>query len=227
MNKDIESAIEKIDIIKEVINKTQKDFSKISSFFIWVGVINLVMIVFEHIVYYVRDIYGYGSGIYSVLSTIFQPFVLVSYIICYLFFSNKMKKNNNEISLGLFKTWGVVLIGSKIWLDFYMRLVPDGINEELSMLWRCKELIIALPLFVVLFMTGILTKSRLLNIITGFISILYLILFTSMKEITYGAIMGNIGTRISVSGLFVNIIMSIGMIGLSVYLRKGVKMYGD
>jgi len=138
-----------------------------------------------------------------------------------------MKKNNNEISLGLFKTWGVVLIGSKIWLDFYMRLVPDGINEELSMLWRCKELIIALPLFVVLFMTGILTKSRLLNIITGFISVLYLILFTSMKEITYGAIMGNIGTRISVSGLFVNIIMSIGMIGLSVYLRKGVKMYGD
>ena len=42
MEKSVENAINDIAVIKGIIERTQRDFSKISAFFVWIGVINLV-----------------------------------------------------------------------------------------------------------------------------------------------------------------------------------------
>ncbi len=41
MDKKIETAIDNISLIKAVIEKTQEDFSRVSSYFIWIGIINM------------------------------------------------------------------------------------------------------------------------------------------------------------------------------------------
>lgn len=226
MEKDIQKAIGDIAIIKGIIEETQKDFSKISAFFVWIGIINLMKFVAEQLAYYFRDVNGYNSGISVLFIRIAQILPLIAYIICFIFFYNRIKESSNTISKGILQVWGSVLIGAQILEFLYMFLIPTGNSEAIRILWRSKELIIILPIMVILLVTGVLTQRKVITITTGIYSVIYFVFFTGMKEIRYG-IWGGYGTLVSISSISIRIVMTAGMIVLGLFLRRGVSKNGD
>ncbi len=226
MKKNIEKAMDDIAVIKSVIERTQTDFSKIAPFFICIGIINLLQIFAEQLAYYFRNVNGYHSEIYTFLVRTCQLLPLIAYILCFLFFCRRIKAKNNTISKGILRAWGIVLIGSEILEFLYMFLIPVGNSSAVNMLWRCKELVVILPIIIILFVTGILTQRSIITIVTGVYSAVYFVLFTGMKEIRYGTL-GGPGTRVSVSSISIRIVMTLGMILLGLFLQKGAAKYGN
>ena len=124
--------------------------------------------------------------------------------------------------MGLLKVWGIILIGTRIFIFLYIFLLPSGNSDAINILWRCRELIEILPIIVILLVTGVLTQIKAISVVTGMYSILYFILFTGMQEVRYG-MLGGRGTMISVSSVSIRIVMTAGMIILGLFLKKGVK----
>lgn len=221
MDRNVERAIGDIVVIKSVIERTQRDFSRVSVFFIWIGGINLIKFVVEQISYYFRNVNGYGSEMSVFFANTSQVLPLMAYIICFMFFYRVIRLRNNSISMGLLNVWGIVLIGSELLTFIYAYLIPTGNNAAINMMWRCKELILILPIIVILLVTAIITQKKAISVLTGVYSVVYFILFTGMKEIKYGT-WGGTGTRVSVSSISIRIIMTLGMIALGLYLKRGV-----
>lgn len=225
MDNNVKSAIDNIALIKSVIDKTQKDFSKISEFIIWVGVINIILFIAEQFSYYLRNVNGYGTFGYNISAAIVQIFTLPAYIICYIIYYRKMR-STNDLSIGMLKVWGIVLIGSQLLLKIYIIMIPNINNIAANMLWRCKEFIEIFPIIAALLMTGILTKKRLIVSAAAITSVIWLFLFAGMREMKYGTL-GGAGTRLPVSSVFIKAIMTFGVICLGLYLRRGDKEHGD
>ena len=118
------------------------------------------------------------------------------------------------------------MIGSQIFAFIYISLLPAGNNAAINMMWRCKELIIILPVIVILFVTGVLTQMKAITIVTSLYGILYFVLFTSMGEVQYGTIGGS-GTRVSASSISIRVVMTVGMIILGLFLKKGANKNGN
>ena len=147
---------------------------------------------------------------------------LIAYIICFILFYRMIKLRNNTISMGLLKVWGIILIGTRIFIFLYIFLLPSGNSDAINILWRCRELVEILPIIVILLVTGVLTQIKTISVVAGMYSILYFILFTGMQEVRYG-MLGGRGTMISVSSVSIRIVMTAGMIILGLFLKKGVK----
>ena len=226
MENNVEKAITDIAIIKDVIERTQKDFSKISAFFIWIGITNLLEFIIEQFSYYFRNVNGYNSGMSVFLARLALILPLIAYIICFMLFYRLIKSSKNSISMGMLQSWGIILIGSQIFAFLYMFLLPAGNNAAINMMWRCKELIIILPVIVILFVTGVLTQMKAITIVTSLYGILYFVLFTSMGEVQYGTIGGS-GTRVSASSISIRVVMTVGMIILGLFLKKGANKNGN
>ncbi len=226
MDKTIENALDDISLIKTVILKTQKDFAKVASFFIWIGIINGIAWIIEQLAYYIRNTVGYGNVYVQLLGQGYHWVRLIGYIVVFAIFYRKLKSFQNDISEGMIKIWGIVLIGSYALLFLYMHLIPSGNDDRINTLWKCRELIEILPVVVALFMTGILTKRRIITICTAIYSIVYFVLFLSMKEVPYGSFGGK-GTLIPISSVSVRCLMILGMIILGLYLKIGAKNNGD
>lgn len=221
MDRNVERAIGDIAVIKSVIERTQRDFSRISVFFIWIGGINLIKFVVEQISYYFRNVNGYGSEMSAFLANTSRVLPLMAYVICFMFFYKIIKLRNNSISMGLLNVWGIILIGSELLTFMYAYLIPVGNNVAVNMMWRYKELILILPIIVILLVTGIITQRKVISILTCVYSVIYFILFTGMKEIKYGT-WGGTGTMVSASSISIRFIMTLGMIALGLYLKRGV-----
>ena len=226
MERTIENALDDISLIKAVIDRTQKDFAKVAMFFIWIGAVNGIAWILEEFTYYIRNKVGYGSWIVQLLGQGYDWLRFIGYIILFVIYYKKIKTTNNEISEGMIKIWGIVLIGSYILSFMYIRFLPNGNNDRLITLWKCRELIEVLPVIFALFMTGILTKRVIITACTSFYSILYFVLFVSMREISYGSFGGH-GTQVSLSSISVKCVMILGMFFLGLYLKIGAKDYGD
>ena len=180
MEKSVEKAINDIAVIKGIIERTQRDFSKISAFFVWIGVINLVKFIVEQLSYYFRNVNGYNSRLSVFLGRTGQLLPLIAYIICFILFYRMIKLRNNTISMGLLKVWGIILIGTRIFIFLYIFLLPSGNSDAINILWRYRELVEILPIIVILLVTGGLTQIKTISVVTGMYSILYFILFTGM-----------------------------------------------
>ena len=226
MDKNVALALDDISLIKTVIERTQQDFSKIAPFFIGVGMINGIAAIVEQLMYFCRNTIGYGSSLVRIFGVGYYLIKIIGYIILFLYFSRKLKITNNEISNGMLKIWGIFLIGSYVFIILYMNLIPMGNNDQIVTLWRCKELLEILPIIFALFMTGILTQRKLITICAACYSVLYLILFMSMKEMPFGTIGGK-GTLISVSSFSIRVVMIFGMVALGLFFRIGVKNHGN
>lgn len=225
MDKKVEAAIDEIALIKRVIEKTQQDFCRISSYFIWIGVVNLTAWFLEETAYLIRNKMGYGYPAAAVLGWGGHILRMIGYVTLFLYFYRRVKKSGNEISEGMIKLWGIVLIASRIFMYLYIGLIPAGNDDKITVLFRCRELIEVLPVIAALLMTGILTKRNGITLLTAVYSILYFVLFVSMKEVPYGT-WGGTGTRTSASSVCIQYLMSFGMIVLGMYLRwqgKGTK----
>lgn len=226
MERTIENALDDITLIKSVIDRTQKDFAKVAMFFIGIGIVNGCAWIMEQLAYYIRNTAGYGYWLVQVLGQGTHLIRFVGYIVLFAVFFRKIKAANNDISEGMIKIWGIVLIGSYVLSFLYMRLLPNGNDDKLITLWRCRELIEVLPVIFSLFMTGILTKKLAITVCTAIYSIIYFVLFVGMKEIPYGTI-GGTGTLMPLSSISVKCLMILGMIGLGIYLKIGARSNGD
>ena len=226
MDKKIEIAIDNISLIKSVIEKTQEYFSRVSSYFIWIGIVNAGTWFLEQMTYLVRNVAGYGNWMVDVLSMGTRLFCLIGYVFLFALFYRKIKTTNNEVSEGMIKIWGIVLIGSRILAFLYISLIPSGNSDKIITLWRCRELIEFLPVIFALFMTGILAGKKIVTTFAAIYSIIYFILFMSMKEIPYGT-WGGIGTRTSVSNICMKCLMIFGMIALGLFLKTGAGNHGN
>ncbi len=220
MKQEIEKAIDDIAVIKEVITRTQNDFSKIAPFFICIGAANVLGFIMEQLAYYFRNINGYGTGAMTFFTWASQMLPFVITIVCFLIFYRQIRARNNMISCGILQVWGIVLIGTHILEYLYMCLIPNGNAERITTMWRCKELIVILPIIIILLVTGILTQRKIITIVTGIYCFVYLVLFMGMKEVAYGTLSGS-GTLVSVSSITIRIVMTVGMIILGLYLKKG------
>ena len=218
MDNKLEMAMDEIALIKRVIEKTQQDFSRISAYFIWIGIVNLAVWLLEEVCYLLWNRLGYSLMGMTAFGWAGHIMRLIGYIALFLYFYRKVRKSGNEISEGMVKIWGIVLIASRILLYLYIGLIPAGNNDKIAILYRCRELIEVLPVIVALLMTGILTKRNVITFLTAVYSIVYFVLFMSMKEVSYGT-WGGTGTRTSASRICIQYLMSLGMIGLGVYLR--------
>ena len=213
MDRKIETALDDILLIKAIIERTQKDFSKVSMFFIGIGIVNAIVWLLEQMTYFVRNTVAYGYWLVNILGQGSRWFRLIGYIVLFIIFY-------------MVKIWGIVLIGSNILSFLYMSLIPSGNSDKIITLWKCRELIEILPVIFVLFMTGILTKKNVVTIGTAIYSIFYFVMFLSMKEIPYGTWRGT-GTLISTSSVSIKCLMIFGMIALGMFLKIGAKNHGD
>lgn len=219
MDKKIEMAIDDIALIRRVIERTRQDFSKISVYFIGIGILNLAAWLSEEIAYMILNLTGYGHPAARIFWWSGRGLILAGYVFLFVYFYQKVKKTGNEICEGMVKIWMIVLVGIRILGWLYIRLLPNGNDDKITVLWRCQELIEVLPVLFALFMTGILTKRTLITVVTAIYSIFYFILFVSMKEVPYGT-WGGVGTRISASRVCIQCLMSLGMIALGIYLWR-------
>ena len=72
----------------------------------------------------------------------------------------------------------------------------------------------------------IFAQKNVITVCTAIYSIIYFMLFLSMKEIPYG-IYGGRGTLISLSSMSIKFLMTFGMVILGMYLKIGAKRHGD
>ncbi|MBQ7481840.1 MAG: hypothetical protein IJT80_08185 [Lachnospiraceae bacterium] len=225
MDKNVSFALDDISLIKTVIDRTQKDFSKISFFFIWIGIINGIAAIIEQLMYYFRNEYGYGFGAVHLLGIGYYWFRILGYAFIFFYYLRKIKSSSNDISNGMLKIWGIVLIGSYALLFLYMYLIPSGNDDRINTLWKCRELIEILPVIFALFMTGILAQKRIITVVTAIYSVLFFVLFLSMKQVSFGTIGGS-GTLVSVSSITIRVVMIFGMIALGIFLKMGAQNHG-
>ena len=188
--------------------------------------VNVIVWILEQVTYFVRNTAGYEYWLVNVLGQSSCWIRLIGYIVLFIIFYGKIKTVNNEISKGIVKIWGIVLIGSNILSFLYMRLLPDGNNDKIITLWKCRELIEILPVIFALFMTGILVQKNIVIVCTAIYSIIYFALFLGMKQIPYGT-WGGSGTLISISSVSIKCLMIFGMIALGMCLKIGAKGHGD
>lgn len=218
MDKKLETAMDDIAMIKRVIEKTQQDFSRISAYFIWIGIVNAAVWFLEEISYFLGNKMGYGCYAAAAFGWGGRILRLSGYVALFFYFYNKVKRSGNEISEGMVKIWGTVLLASRIFMYLYLVLIPAGNNDKATVIFRCREMIEVLPVIFALLMTGILVKENLITVAATIYSVFYFALFVSMKEVPYGT-WGGVGTRVSASSVSIQYLMSIGMIALGVYLR--------
>lgn len=222
-NEILEKAIADVELIKKIIEKTQKDFSKVSNLFICIGLVNLFYFLFEQLSFYIRSIYGYDSSIYNLVSKMNHYLPIIGYICIFIYFYKKIKMENNAISIGMIKIWGIVLIGTQLISDFYTVMLPEMDVVTENILYRSKEIIIILPIIISLLMTGILTQKKVISIAAIIYTLIYFSLFASLKEVTFGF---SKKVLISTSSLSIKIVMILGMIVFGFYLKKG-RDYGN
>lgn len=218
MDKRIEIAVEDVALIKRVLERTQRDFSKVSVYFMGIGILHLAVWFLEEIAYFIRNRFGYGYLAAHIFWWGGRFLLLSGYVVLFFLFIKEARKTGNEICESMVKIWMVVLIGSGILGWLYIVLLPAGNSDKITVLWRCRELIEVLPVIFALLMTGILTKRKMVTVLTAAFSILYFVLFVSMKEVPYGT-WGGVGTLVSASSVCIQYLMSAGMIALGIYLK--------
>lgn len=148
-------------------------------------------------------------------------------------YRRKIKKTNNDISMGLLTMWGIILIGSAIF-SLYRLFVPvpgviSYITTETSehvefsapayiSLMQNIEVLKFTSLILGCLMIGIFTKKKIVVISTAIISILYWILFTGMDS--HLTKIGNNYFNLFYSSILLKLILSIGMVLLGMELKK-------
>ena len=115
----VAEAIEEVNWIKKVIDKTQNDFSRIANFFISIGVINTVTWALYVTLFQIikgMDRVGYSFWMF------FRGLNYISvsgYVVLFFIYRHKLKDRNNALSLSMINIWGALLIGGEVFRLFF------------------------------------------------------------------------------------------------------------
>ena len=167
----VAEAIEEVNLIKKVIDRTQNDFSRIANFFISIGMINTVTCLLyvtlfqiikrmDHVEYAVWMLFR-GLNYISVLG----------YVVLFIIYRHKLIKRNNALSLSMINIWGTLLIGGEVFRIFF-----SAVNfGKQDVYFYQKTLTFLFPLIGCLFL-GFVILDKLIQRAAFLIVVLYMLL---------------------------------------------------
>ncbi len=210
----VTEAIEEVNLIKKVIDRTQNDFSRIANFFISIGMINTVTCLLyvtlfqiikrmDHVEYAVWMLFR-GLNYISVLG----------YVVLFIIYRHKLKNRNNALSLSMINIWGTLLIGGEVFRIFF-----SAVNfGKQDVYFYQKTLTFLFPLSGCLVL-GFVIQDKLIQRAAFLIVVLYMLLSGMWIEIKVGSILGN-NVNVGIDSILTGIIVSAGMILLGIHLKR-------
>lgn len=115
----VAEAIEEVNLIKKVIDRTQNDFSRIASFFISIGVINTVTYLMYVILFQIIKGMEHVGYSFWMLFRGLNYISVLGYIVLFFIYRRKLKNRNNALSLSMINIWGTLLIGGEAFRIFF------------------------------------------------------------------------------------------------------------
>ncbi len=213
------NAEQDIQFIREVLNKTQHDISKIGMCFIWIGIVNLLGEVFKNIGYaFINAQEEISKFQWKMLRSIDS---ISSIIICIIFFTYfiKLLHEGNDISKSILKIWGVLLIGGKLFTKIFVKVaVQKQIGVTAAFAATMEKAFYFLCIIIALTVLGILIHDKLICGGALFGSIIYCLLLNWGRTFTIARIHGN-PVNMYPYDIFSVLILSFGMILLGMYAR--------
>lgn len=210
----VTEAIEEVNLIKKVIDRTQNDFSRIANFFISIGMINTVTCLL-----YVT-LFQIIKGMDHVEYTVWMLFRGLNYIsvlgyaVLFFIYRHKLKNRNNALSLSMINIWGTLLIGGEVFRIFF-----SAVNfGKQDVYFYQKTLTFLFPLIGCLVL-GFVIQDKLIQRAAFLIVVLYMLLSGMGIEIKVGSILGN-NVNVGIDSILTGIIVSAGMILLGIHLKR-------
>jgi len=213
------NAEQDIQFIREVLNKTQNDISKIGMCFIWIGIINLLGEVLKSIGYAFinaqEEITGFQWKMLRSVDSI--SFIIICII--FLAYFGKLSREGNDISKSILKIWGVLLIGGKIFTKIFVVLalqkqagVTAAFATTMEKAFSFLCIIIAWTVLGILIHDKLICGGALLGIL------IYCLLLNWGRAFTVAHIHGN-PVNMYPYDIFSVLVLSFGMILLGLYAR--------
>lgn len=210
----VTEAIEEVNLIKKVIDRTQNDFSRIANFFISIGMINTVTcLLYVTLFQVIKRMEHVGYTVWMLFRGL--NYISVSgYVVLFFIYRHKLKNRNNALSLSMTNIWGTLLIGGEVFRIFF-----SAVNfGKQDVYFYQKTLTFLFPLIgcVVL---GFVIQDKLIQWAAFLIVILYMLLSGMGIEVKVGSILGN-NVNVGIDSIFTGIVVSAGMILLGIHLKR-------
>lgn len=215
MSQNITEALEDVNLIKKVIYKTQNDFSKVSNFFIGIGVVQMLTCFLYALMFGVMKSM---EDISLVMWNLFRgiSFVaIIGYFIVFLIYHYKLKQFKNELSMSLINIWGMLLVGGELFRILF-NIVSDeraGNNQFIQPFLKFVFVLIGC------FVMGFVIQDKVIQMVSLAMAFLFLILAGTDLSVRVADFHGN-DVKINAITVFTAVILSIGMILLGFYLKR-------
>lgn len=215
MSQKIAEALEDVNLIKKVIDKTQNDFSKVSNFFIGIGVVQMITCILYALMFGAMKSMG---DISLAMWSFFRGISFVSiigYFVVYLIYHHKLKQFKNELSMSLINIWGMLLVGGELFRIFFNMVSYErvGNNQFIQPLFKFVFVIIGC------FVMGFVIQDKLIQRVSLAMAFLFLIFAGTGLEVRVADFHGN-DVKINAITVFTAVILSVGMILMGIYLKK-------
>lgn len=115
----VTEAIEKVNLIKKVIDRTQNDFSRIANFFISIGMINTVTCLLYVTLFQIIKRMDHVEYVVWMLFRGLNYISVLGYVVLFFIYRHKLKNRNNALSLSMINIWGTLLIGGEVFRIFF------------------------------------------------------------------------------------------------------------
>ena len=210
----VAEAIEEVNLIKKVIDRTQNDFSRIASFFISIGVINTVTYLMYVILFQIIKGMEHVGYSFWMLFRGLNYISVLGYVVLFIIYRHKLKNRNNALSLSMINIWGTLLIGGEVFRIFF-----SAVNfGKQDVYFYQKTLTFLFPLIGCLVL-GFVIQDKLIQRAAFLIVVLYMLLSGMGIEIKVGSILGN-NVNVGIDSILTGIIVSAGMILLGIHLKR-------
>lgn len=215
MSQKIAEALEDVNLIKKVIDKTQNDFSKVSDFFIGIGAVQILTCFLYALMF---GIMKRMENVSLVIWGLFRGISFVSvigYFIVYLIYHNKLKQFKNELSMSLINIWGLLLVGGELFRIFFHMVSYEkaGNDQYIQPLFQFVFVMIGC------FVMGFVIQDKLIQRVSFVMAFLFLIFAGTGLEVRVADFHGN-DVKINAITVFTTVILSVGMILMGLYLKK-------
>lgn len=210
----VTEAIEEVNLIKKVIDRTQNDFSRIANFFISIGMINTVTcLLYVTLFQIIKRMDHVGYTVWMLFRGLNYISVL-GYVVLFFIYQHKLKNRNNALSLSTINIWGTLLIGGEVFRIFF-----SAVNfGKQAVYFYQKTLTFLFPLIGCLVL-GFVIQDKLIQWAAFLIVILYMLLSGMGIEVKVGSILGN-NVNVGIDSILTGIIVSAGMILLGIHLKR-------
>ncbi len=216
MSQIIAEALEDVNLIKKVIDKTHNDFSKVSNFFIGIGVIQMITCILCALMF------GAMKNMGDISLTMWRLFrgisfvSIIGYFIVYLIYHHKLKQFKNELSMSLINIWGMLLVGGELFRILFNMVSYERTGNDQFIQPLFQFVFVMIGCFVM----GFVIQDKLIQRVSLSLAFLFLILAGTGLEVRVADFHGN-DVKINATTIFTAVILSVGMILMGIYLKKG------